>query len=101
MPPDPSPNPSRRGTRVKTAFTISAAGRYQCGMVIFAILAATVVPVPVPASPERQARAMVTIVSNAALRFAEIEKSRPKALRETRVRSADGSLQTVRLVEFE
>ena len=101
MPPYPSLNPSRRGTRVKTAFTISAAGRYQCGMVIFALAALAAAMPPAPVSPGRQAQATVTILSSASLRFAEIEKARPEALRETRVRTADGSLQTVRLVEFE
>lgn len=80
---------------------MSLNGRYLCCMIVFALAALAAAAPSVPASPERQARAMVTIVSSAALRFAEIEKSRPKALRETRVRSADGSLQTVRLVEFE
>ena len=78
-------------------------------MVIFApyvlasaALAATLVPqVLAPVSPGRQAQATVTILSSASLRFAEIEKSHPRALRETRVRAADGSVATVRLVEFE
>jgi hypothetical protein len=73
-------------------------------MVIFALaaLAATQVPqAPAPVSPERQAQATVAILSSASLRFSEIERQHPKMLRETRVRAADGSVQNVKLVEFE
>ena len=101
MPPYPSPNPSRRGTRVKTAFTISSAERYLCDMIVFALAALAAAIPPAPVSPGRQAQATVTIVSSASLRFAEIEKAHPKALRDTRVRAADGSMANVRLVEFE
>jgi hypothetical protein len=51
--------------------------------------------------PERQARAIVTILAGAPLRFSEIERERPLELRESRVRGADGSIETVRLVEFQ
>ena len=95
------PYPSHRGTPVKTAFTISAAGRYLVRMIAFVLVALAAALPLAPVSPGRQARAMVTIVPSASLRFAEIEKARPKALRESRVRSANGSQQTVRLVEFE
>ncbi len=78
-------------------------------MVIFApfvlagaALAATLVPqAPAPVSPGRQAQATVTILTSAALRFSQIDKTDPRKLRETRVRSADGSVETLRLVEFE
>ena len=71
-------------------------------IVVAAALAATLVPqAPAPVSPGRQAQATVTILASAELRFSEIEKSHPKALRESRVRVADGSVQTIRLVEFE
>lgn len=71
-------------------------------IVAFAALAATLVPqAPAPASPGRQAQATVTILTSATLRFSQIEKSDPQKLRETRVRAADGSVATVRLVEFE
>ena len=71
-------------------------------IVVAAALAATLVPqVQAPALPERQAQAMVTIFASAELRFSEIDKTRPKALRETRVRGADGSMETVKLVEFQ
>ena len=71
-------------------------------IVVAAALAATLVPqVQAPTLLERQAQATVTILSSAGLRFSEIEKSHPKTLRESRVRVADGSVQTVRLVEFE
>ena len=78
--------------------------RYLLGMVIvvLAALAATLAPqAPAPVAPGRQAEATVTIVSSASLRFAEIEKTYPKALRDTRVRAADGSVDNVRLVVFE
>ena len=73
-------------------------------MVIFvaAALAATLVPqAQAPVSPGRQAQATVTILSPSSLRFSEIEKSHPKKLRESRFRGADGSVQTIKLVEFE
>ena len=78
--------------------------RYASGMVIFALaaLAATLVPhAQAPVSPERQAQATVTILSSASLRFSEIEKTHPDTLRESHVRGADGSKETVKLVEFE
>jgi ABC-type molybdate transport system substrate-binding protein len=78
--------------------------RYAVGMVIvaFAALAATLVPpAPTPVSPGRQATATVTILASASLRFSNIAKNQPKSLHEVRVRSADGSVQTVKLVEFE
>ena len=53
------------------------------------------------AAPERQARATVTILKPAVLRFAEIEASRPAALRETLIPEPDGTRQRARLVEFE
>lgn len=104
MAPDPSPNPSRAGTRVKALFTIACVARYAFGMVIFAaaMLAATLVPQAVaPVSPERQARATVTILTSSTLRFAEIERTQPKSLRESRVRGADGTVEKIKLVEFQ
>ncbi len=82
-------------------FTLSIAARYGCGMVIFtaAMLAVTLVPqAAAPVSPGRQARATVTILTSAPLRFTEIERNRPNILRESRVR---GTAQTIKLVEFE
>ena len=71
-------------------------------IVAFAALAATRVPqAPAPVSPARQAQATVTILTRAALRFAQIEKSDAKKLRQSRVRDRDGSVTTVKLVEFE
>jgi hypothetical protein len=105
MPPDPS----LRGTRVKTAFTIAAPERYALGMVIFASLALVSATLAVPlervepqaAVPVRQARATVTILSAATLRFADIEREQPETLRETVVRAADGSVEVLKLVEFQ
>jgi hypothetical protein len=71
-------------------------------IVVAAALAVTLEPqAPAPVSPGHQAQATVTILSSASLRFAEIERQHPKMLRETRVRAADGSVETVKLVEFE
>ena len=73
-------------------------------MVTFAaaLLAATLVPQAVaPVSPGRQARATVTILTSAPLRFGEIERTRPNSLRESRVRNTDGSVDKVKLVEFQ
>ena len=85
-------------------FTIGAAARYVLRMVIFvaAALAATLVPqARAPVSPERQAQAMVIILPSASLRFSEIERTNPRALRKTHIRGADGKPETVKLVEFE
>jgi hypothetical protein len=103
------PDPSLAGTRVKAAFTIGAPERYAFGMVIFASLAwasaALAVPLepvePQAAVPVRQARATVTILSAAKLRFADIEREQPQSLRETIVRSADGSVEVLKLIEFQ
>ncbi|MEO6582218.1 MAG: hypothetical protein ABIN68_05370 [Sphingomicrobium sp.] len=57
--------------------------------------------VTAPTFPGRQAQAAVTILTSATLRFSQIEKRDPRKLREARVRTADGSVATVRLVEFE
>lgn len=56
---------------------------------------------PAMAVPERQAQAVVKILKVEPIRFAEIERSRPEALRETQVRAPDGSRQPARLLEFE
>ena len=109
MAPDPSLIRPLVGQRVKAAFTIGAPERYGFGMVIFASLAlasaALAVPLepvePQAAVPVRQARATVTILSAARLRFAEIEREQPKSLRETVVRAADGSVEVLKLVEFQ
>jgi hypothetical protein len=85
-------------------FTMCAVARYDPEMVILAAsaIAASLVPIaPGPATPQRQAQAMVTILASAELHFSEIEKSHPKILRETRVRGANGSMETVKLVEFQ
>ena len=67
--------------------------------------AALAVPVervePRAAAPVRQARASVTILSAARLRFAEIERERPQSLRPSVVRGPDGSVEMLKLVEFQ
>ena len=65
-----------------------------------AALAASSAP-QAPPTTQRQARAMVRIVSGPPLRFAEIERRRTMPLRDSWVRGADGSRERVRLVEFE
>ena len=112
MPPDPPqsvPHPSLRGTKVKAAFTIGAPERYAFGMVIFASLALATATLAVPlervepqaAVPVRQARATVTILTAAKLRFTDIERDQPKSLRQTVIRAADGSVEVIKLVEFQ
>ncbi|HUE78265.1 MAG TPA: hypothetical protein VMN38_01355 [Sphingomicrobium sp.] len=57
-----------------------------------------------PSSPiavQRQAQAMVRIVSSAAVRFSEIERDRPEALRETMIRGPNGTPEAAKLVEFQ
>ncbi len=56
---------------------------------------------PHAAVPVRQARATVTILSAARLRFADIERDQPQSLRQTVVRAADGSVEVLKLVEFQ
>ncbi len=112
MPPDPRPiraalRPAA-GQWVKTAFTIGAAERYESGMVIVASLALATAALAVPlervepqaVAPERQAQATVTILAAAALRFSELEKTRPEMFRDTHIRTPGGSTQPARLVEF-
>ena len=78
-------------------------------MVIFASLAlasaALAVPLervePQAVAPVRQARATVTILPAARLRFSDIEREQPKSLRESVARGADGSVETLKLVEFQ
>ena len=97
------------GQWVKAAFTICSPKRYGVGMVIVVSLALAAAALSVPlervepqaAGPMRQAQAVVTILPGAALRFAQIERERPRVLRETAVRRPDGSVEQVRLVEFE
>ena len=109
MPVRSVPRPSLTGTRVKTAFTIAASKRYASGMVIFASLALATATLAVPlervepqaAAPVRQARATVTILPAARLRFADIERDQPKSLRRSVVRDADGSMEALKLVEFQ
>jgi len=69
-------------------------------IILAAILAATPMPLE-PVAPERQARAVVRILKGEALRFAELEKFDPHVLRETTVRSPEGTEEKARLVEFE
>ena len=68
------------------------------------LLLATAIAAATPVAavePRVQARATVRILSAEPVRFAEIEASRPAALRSTVIRAADGSEQPARLLEFE
>ena len=101
----PPPYRPAPGRRVKTLFTLCRAARIGCGMVIFAALALSVTPADPPppvriVAAERQAQAMVRILPGAALRFAEIEQSAPETLRDTQVRTPDGTPEPARLIEF-
>jgi len=75
-------------------------------MVIFAFaLALAAAPsgqaVPPTVAAERQATAMVRIVTAPPIRFAEIEKHAPKTLTDAHVRMPDGTAEPARLVEFQ
>ena len=78
-------------------------------MVIFASLALATAALAVPleraepaiVAPVRQATATVTILRSEPLRFSEIERERPRMLRESVIRGADGSIEKLRLVEFQ
>ncbi len=105
MAPAPAPDRPAAGHSVKTLFTILAAGRYGFGMVIFASLALATAGLAVPlerVEPQaRQARATVTILPAARLHFSDIEREHPELLRESAARGADGSVEALRLVEFQ
>ena len=80
-------------------------GAYRRRMLILAALALSATPVDIPpptriVAAERQAQAMVRILPGTALRFAEIEHSAPERLRDTHIRTPDGSPEPARLVEF-
>ena len=74
-------------------------------MVILTILAlagaSATPPPPLRVAAERQAVAMVRILPGAPLRFAEIERTAPETLRDTRIRTPAGSTEPARLVEFQ
>jgi hypothetical protein len=75
-------------------------------MVIVAALLVAAAPAE-PAPPaqrvaaQSQAIAMVRILPGAQIRFSEIEQSASERLRDTEIRSADGSSEPARLVEFQ
>ena len=73
-------------------------------MVLLALLAATTaaaVSQPAATTAVRQAQATVTIIKAPVIHFQEIERSNPQLLRDTEVRSPDGTIQRARLVEFQ
>ena len=58
-------------------------------------------PPRVSVVPTQQARASVRIVAAKPIHFAEVERTSPEKLRTTQRRHADGTIETVRLLEFE
>ena len=78
-------------------------------MVAFASLALATAALAVPLeraepraiAPVRQAQATVTILSAARLRFSQIEREQPRSLRHSVVRGPDGSVEVLKLVEFQ
>ncbi len=78
-------------------------------MVLFASLALAAAALAAPlervepqaVAPVRQARATVTILPAARLRFSDIERHQPRLLRESVVRGGDGSVEVLKLVEFQ
>ena len=70
-------------------------------VLLIALAAATASPAQPRVAPARaQAMASIRILSAAPLRFSQIEAREPKTLRDSVVRSADGSTTPVRIVEF-
>ena len=73
-------------------------------MLWLAALAATAAQ-PLPPKPavipSLQAKASVRIVRAMPIRFQEIERQAPAALRRTVVRTSDGELREARLLEFQ
>ena len=90
------------GLDLKTLFTIGRRRRYGAAMLILAAAALVASPpAPERVAPDRQARATVRIISAAKLHFAELERSDPQLFREAIVRSANGSAEAAKLIEFQ
>ena len=53
-----------------------------------------------PVRPDRQAKASVRIVRAEPHHFREIERADPRRLRSITVRSADGAIERLRVVEY-
>jgi ABC-type molybdate transport system substrate-binding protein len=68
---------------------------------ILAVAATSGGSTPPAAGARAHATASIKILSAASLRFDELERTEPTALRETQVRSADGSVQQLKVVEFQ
>jgi hypothetical protein len=101
------------GRKLKSSFTISAAGRYGAEMLVWFIAAAAAASA-IPASahpggrPPRavlQARATVRIVSGACVKLGPHQKGDPQSsdvpLQRDAVIVADGSQRPAKLIEFE
>ena len=63
-----------------------------------AILAA---PTAITAVPDQQAKATVRILRAEPIKFQDIERQRPQALRSTVVHSRDGRSEPARLLEYQ
>ena len=71
-------------------------------MVLAAVIAVATAAAPaMPAAPRKQAVATVRIVRAEPLRFAEIERKSPNALRTTRIAGPNGTREPARLLEFQ
>ena len=109
MPPDRSLVRPAQGQWLRPALPFARPSVTHLGMVIFAPLALAAAALAVPleraepqaAAPVRQAQATVIILSTAPLRFAEIERDQPETLRESTARGSDGSVERLKLVEFQ
>ena len=109
MPPDRPRIRPAQGQWLRPALPFARPSVTPFGMVIFAPLALATATLAVPleraepqaAAPVRQAQATVTILIFAPLRFAEIERDQPKTLRASTARGSDGSVERLKLVEFE
>ena len=65
------------------------------------LLATIIAASATPILPDRQARATVRIVRAEPVNFAEIERQRPELLRSTVLRTANGTPEPARLLEYQ
>ena len=105
MLPPPPAGPCHCGTSLKSAFTITAALRYEGGMMLMlaAAAAATAAPSAPPRSPAAamvQARATVRIIAGARLHLGDGKGRDGFVRQESVIRTAAGT-QAAQLIEFE
>lgn len=68
-------------------------------LLLAAALSAAAAP-PSPVRPDRQAKASVRIIRAEPLQFREIERTQAGRLRSITVRSANGAIERLRVVEY-